>query len=309
MEEIIAPIDREILKSELTPDKFLRDTNKGNNQVYLITAKNSPNLMMEIGRLRELSFRTSGGGSGKSYDLDEFDAMDEPYQQLFVWDPDAEQILGGYRFIHGSHVKLREDGQPHLVTAEMYHFTPKFVKEYLPHTMELGRSFVQPDYQSSKMGSQSLFALDNLWDGLGALIVKIPDTQYFFGKVTVYPHYNSQARDLLFGFINKHFPDKDNLVYPIDPFKISITKQQIDDIFTSPDYDENYKILKKEVRNLGTNIPPLVNAYMSLSPCMRSFGFGVYHDFGELIECCILVPIEEMHDEKKQRHIETFLNI
>lgn len=309
MEEIIAPIDREILKSELTPEKFLRDTNKGNNQVYLITAKDSPNLMMEIGRLRELSFRTSGGGSGKPYDLDEFDAMDEPYQQLFVWDPDAEQILGGYRFIHGSHVKLREDGQPHLVTAEMYHFTPKFIKEYLPHTMELGRSFVQPDYQSSKMGSKSLFALDNLWDGLGALIVNVPDTQYFFGKVTVYPHYNAQARDLLFGFINKHFPDNDNLVYPIDPFKISVTKQQVDDIFTSHDYDENYKILKKEIRNLGTNIPPLVNAYMSLSPCMRSFGFGVYHDFGELIECCILVPIEEMHDEKKQRHIETFLNI
>ena len=308
-EEIIQPIDKEVLKRELTSERQLRMTNKSHNEIYIITAHEAPNVMKEIGRLREIAFRSAGGGTGKSMDIDEFDTMDNCYKQLIVWNPEEEEIIGGYRYLLGTDVDVDANGQPILATSHMFHFSDKFMKEYMPQTIELGRSFVSVDYQSTRRGAKSLFALDNLWDGLGALIVNIPDTQYFFGKVTVYPHYNSQARDLLFGFINKHFPDKDNLVYPIDPFKISITKQQIDDIFTSPDYDENYKILKKEVRNLGTNIPPLVNAYMSLSPCMRSFGFGVYHDFGELIECCILVPIEEMHDEKKQRHIETFLNI
>ncbi|HOU27457.1 MAG TPA: GNAT family N-acetyltransferase, partial [Paludibacteraceae bacterium] len=248
----------------------------------------------------------AGGGSGEAYDLDDYDFMDQPYKQLFVWDPDAEEIIGGYRFIHGSQVFLKEDGQPNLVTSEMYHFSPQFIKEYLPYTIELGRSFVQPDYQSSKMGAKSLFALDNLWDGIGALIVSVPDTKYFFGKVTVYPHYNAQARDLVFGFITKFFPDVDKLVYPIDPFHIALSEEQINHVFVNNDYDEDYKILKKEVKDLGTSIPPLVNAYMSLSPAMRSFGFAVYHDFGNLIEVCIMIPIEEMYDEKKKRHVESF---
>lgn len=306
MEDIIKPIDRALLKAELTSERLLRKTNKGNNEVYLITAKEAPNCMMEIGRLRELSFRTAGGGSGEAYDLDDYDFMDQPYKQLFVWDPDAEEIIGGYRFIHGSQVFLKEDGQPNLVTSEMYHFSPQFIKEHLPYTIELGRSFVQPDYQSSKMGAKSLFALDNLWDGIGALIVSVPDTKYFFGKVTVYPHYNAQARDLVFGFITKFFPDVDKLVYPIDPFHIALSEEQINHVFVNNDYDEDYKILKKEVKDLGTSIPPLVNAYMSLSPAMRSFGFAVYHDFGNLIEVCIMIPIEEMYDEKKKRHVESF---
>ena len=306
MEDIIKPIDRALLKAELTSERLLRKTNKGNNEVYLITAKEAPNCMMEIGRLRELSFRTAGGGSGEAYDLDDYDFMDQPYKQLFVWDPDAEEIIGGYRFIHGSQVFLKEDGQPNLVTSEMYHFSPQFIKEYLPYTIELGRSFVQPDYQSSKMGAKSLFALDNLWDGIGALIVSVPDTKYFFGKVTVYPHYNAQARDLVFGFITKFFPDVDKLVYPIDPFHIALSEEQINHVFVNNDYDEDYKILKKEVKDLGTSIPPLVNAYMSLSPVMRSFGFAVYNDFGNLIEVCIMIPIEDMYDEKKKRHVESF---
>jgi hypothetical protein len=306
VEDIIKPIDRALIKAELTPERLLRKTNKGNNEVYLITAKEAPNCIMEIGRLRELSFRTAGGGSGESYDLDDYDFMEIPYKQLFVWDPDAEEIIGGYRYIHGSEVAIKEDGQPNLVTSEMYHFSPQFINEYLPYTIELGRSFVQPDYQSSKMGAKSLFALDNLWDGIGALIVTVPDTKYFFGKVTVYPHYNAQARDLVFGFMTKFFPDPDKLVVPIEPFHIGLTEDQINTVFVNNDYDEDYKILKKEVKDLETSIPPLVNAYMSLSPAMRSFGFAVYHDFGHLIEVCIMIPIEEMYDEKKKRHVESF---
>lgn len=307
MEEIIAPVSRELLKAELTADKFLRRTNKGDNLIYVTTAKDSPNIMREIARLREMAFRMAGGGSGKSMDMDQFDWMDRPYKQLFVWDPLNEEIIGGYRYILGKDVEILPNGQPNLITSEMYQSSPKFVQEYLPYTLELGRSFVHPDYQATKMGSKSLFSLDNLWDGLGALTVLLPEAKYMYGKVTVYPHYNATARDLIFGFINKYFPDNENLIKPIDPFQISFTPQQIDAIFTAETYKENYKILNREVRALGVNIPPLVNAYMGLSPYMRTFGFAVYHDFGNLIECAILIPVDQIYEEKYGRHVASFL--
>lgn len=307
MEEIIAPVSRELLKAELTVDKFLRPTNKGGNLIYVTTAKDSPNIMREIARLRELAFRTAGGGSGKSMDMDQFDLMDRPYKQLFVWDPQNEEIIGGYRFILGKDVEILPNGQPNLITSEMYKSSPLFIQDYLPCTLELGRSFVHPDYQATKMGAKSLFSLDNLWDGLGALTIVLPQAKYLYGKVTVYPHYNATARDLIFGFINKYFPDPDKLIEPIEPFSISFSPQQIDAIFTADNYKDNYKILNREVRALGVNIPPLVNAYMGLSPHMRTFGYAVYHDFGNLIECAILIPVDQIYEEKYGRHVASFL--
>ena len=175
MEEIIAPIDKQILKSELTEDKRLRFTNKSNNEIYVVTWKNAPNVLKEIGRLREIAFRAAGGGTGQPMDLDEYDLMEEPYQQLIVWNPDAEEILGGYRYLLGDEVKFDEHGKPVLATAHMFNFSDKFLKEYLPTTIELGRSFVTLEYQSTRAGSKGLFALDNLWDGLGALTVIKPN--------------------------------------------------------------------------------------------------------------------------------------
>ena len=306
MEEIIAPVERELIKAELTPDKFLRPTNKGGNLIYVTTANESPNVMREIARLRELAFRLAGGGSGKSMDMDQFDWMDRPYKQLFVWDPQNEEIIGGYRYILGKDVDILENGQPNLITSEMYWSSPRFIQEYLPYTLELGRSFVHPDYQASKMGAKSLFALDNLWDGLGALTVLLPDAKYMYGKVTVYPHYNANARDLIFGFISKYFPDNEKLITPIDPFEIAYTPEQIDAIFTAETYKENYKILNKEVRALGVNIPPLVNAYMGLSPTMKLFGTAINEGFGDVEETGILIAVDEILPEKRIRHIDSF---
>lgn len=308
MEPIIAPIDVDIIKSELTPDKKLRDTNKSHNEIYVINHHDSPNVMMEIGRLREEAFRDSGGGSGMPVDIDEFDTMEQPYQQLLVWDPDAERILGGYRYILGSDIKLDENGQPLLATSHMFHFTDKFIKEYLPYTIELGRSFVSPEYQSSKAGAKALFALDNLWDGLGALIVKLPQMKYFFGKMTMYPEYNRQARDLIQHFLFKHFEDKEKLVIPMEPLKIETDKSYMDSILHETEFKEDYKLLNAEVRRLGENIPPLVNSYMSLSPTMKTFGGGVNHEFSEAEETCILIAFDEIHEAKKARHIESYID-
>jgi hypothetical protein len=307
MEPIIAPVSLELIKAELTPNKKLRDTNKSHNEIYVINHHDSPNIMREIGRLREEAFRDSGGGSGLEMDIDEFDTMEHPYQQLIVWDPDAERILGGYRYILGSEIRLGEDGQPLLATSHMFHFSEKFIKEYLPYTIELGRSFVSPEYQSSKAGAKALFALDNLWDGLGALCIINPTMKYFFGKMTMYPEYNRQARDLIQTFLFKHFEDKEKLVTPVDPLKIETPKSYMDSILTEDEFKDDYKRLNAEVRRLGENIPPLVNSYMNLSPTMKTFGGGINHEFSEAEETCILITFDEIIDSKKARHIDSYI--
>lgn len=307
MEPIIAPVSLELLKAELTPDKKLRDTNKSSNEIYVVNHHDSPNVMREIGRLREEAFRDSGGGSGLEMDIDEFDTMENPYQQLIVWDPEAEKILGGYRYILGSDIKLDDNRQPVLATSHMFHFTDKFVDEYLPYTIELGRSFVTPEYQSTKVGTKALFALDNLWDGLGALIVKYPEMKYFFGKMTMYPEYNRQARDLIQHFLFKHFEDAEKLVIPVDPIVIETPKDYLESILNESVYAEDYKLLNAEVRRLGVNIPPLVNAYMGLSSTMKMFGGGINHEFSEAEETCILVTINDIYESKKSRHVDTYI--
>ena len=307
MEPIIAPVSLDLIKAELTQAKKLRDTNKSHNEIYVINHHDSPNVMREIGRLREEAFRDSGGGSGLSMDIDEFDTMENPYQQLIVWDPDAEKILGGYRYILGTGIKLDEKGQPLLATSHMFHFSEKFIKEYLPYTIELGRSFVSPEYQSSKAGTKALFALDNLWDGLGALAIIRPDMKYFFGKMTMYPEYNRQARDLIQHFLFKHFKDEENLVTPVDPIRIETPASYMDSILTEDEFKDDYKLLNAEVRRLGVNIPPLVNSYMSLSPTMKMFGGGINHEFSEAEETCILINFDEIHETKRERHINSFI--
>ena len=307
MEPIIAPVSLELIKAELTPNKKLRDTNKSHNEIYVINHHDSPNVMREIGRLREEAFRDSGGGSGLSMDIDEFDTMEHPYQQLIVWDPDAERILGGYRYILGPDIKLGEDGQPLLATSHMFQFSDRFIKEYLPYTIELGRSFVSPEYQSSKAGAKGLFALDNLWDGLGALCIINPAMKYFFGKMTMYPEFNRQARDLIQHFLFKHFEDKEQLVTPVDPLRIETDRSYMDSILKEDDFKDDYKCLNAEVRRLGENIPPLVNSYMSLSPTMRTFGGGINHEFSEAEETCILITFDEIYEAKKARHIDSYI--
>lgn len=307
MEDIIKPISKDLLKAELTEEKRLRMTNKSNNQIYIITAQDSPNTMKEIGRLREIAFRAAGGGTGLSMDIDEYDTMENPYKQLIVWDPEAEEILGGYRYILGTDVRFDEQGAPILATSHMFNFSEKFLKEYLPTTIELGRSFVTLEYQSTRAGSKGLFALDNLWDGLGALTVIMPNVKYFFGKVTMYPNYHRQSRDKILYFLRKHFGDKEHLITPMKPLQLETDDKELAAIFNKDSFKEDYKILNSEIRKVGYNIPPLVNAYMSLSPTMRMFGTAINYGFGDVEETGILIAVDEILAEKRIRHIESFV--
>lgn len=306
-EAIIQPISKELIKSELTPEKQLRMTNKSHNEIYVITANNSPNVMKEIGRLREIAFREAGGGTGKSMDIDEFDVGENCYKQLIVWNPEAEEIIGGYRYMLGTDWKLNADRQPILATSHMFHFSDKFIDEYMPYTVELGRSFVSLEYQSSRMGSKSLFALDNLWDGLGALTVISPNIKYFFGKMTMYPSYIRRGRDMILYFLKKHFDDKENLIIPMKPLKIETDESELKELFCEDDFKKDYRILNREIRKLGYNIPPLVNAYMGLSPTMKLFGTAINYGFGDVEETGILITVDEILEEKRIRHIDSFI--
>lgn len=306
-EEIIQPVSKELLRAELTREKQLRMTNKSNNEIFVITAHDSPNVMREIGRLRELAFRSAGGGTGKALDIDEFDTMPNCCKQLIVWNPDAEEIIGGYRYLFGSDWQIDEKGQPKLATSHMFHFSEKFMKEYAPYTVELGRSFVSLEYQNVRSNTKSIFALDNLWDGLGALTVINPDVKYFFGKVTMYPSYIRRGRDMILYFLKKHFGDKENLIVPLKPLRIESDPMELATLFSEDDFKADYRILNREIRRLGYNIPPLVNAYMNLSPTMRLFGTAINYGFGDVEETGILIAVDEILEDKRVRHIDSFI--
>ncbi len=306
-QEIIQPIEKEILKSELTPERQLRMTNKSHNEIYVITAHNAPNVMKEIGRLREIAFREAGGGTGKSMDIDEFDICENCYKQLIVWNPEAEEIIGGYRYLLGQDWEYDEKGQPILATSHMFHFSETFIKDYAPWTIELGRSFVALPYQSSRMGAKSLFALDNLWDGLGALTVIKPNVKYFFGKMTMYPSYIRKGRDMILYFLKTYFDDKEKLIIPMKPLKLDTDPSELEKLFCGKNFKEDYKVLNTEIRKLGYNIPPLVNAYMSLSPTMKLFGTAINYGFGDVEETGILIAIDEILEDKRVRHIDSFI--
>lgn len=303
MENIIDPIDRKILKSELTQERFVRLTRKGDNEIYIINHHNAPNVVQEIGRLREVTFRASGGGTGLAVDLDEFDTCDTCYEQLIVWSPEDNEIVGGYRYIKCADAIDKENGAIHLSTTHYFDFSERFIKDYLPYTIELGRSWVQPNFQPSVNPRKGLFALDNIWDGLGALVIFNPEIKYFFGKVTMYPNYNTASRDFLLHFMHHYFPDNENLMKPIHPLVQNYDREYVENQLKGLDFKDGFKVLNSAVRENGEFIPPLVNIYMNLSPTMKTFGTAVNPDFGNVEETAILVTIGDIYDEKKERHM------
>lgn len=302
MKPIIDPVDKALLKAELNEERFLRTTRKGGNEIYCIDAHNSPNVLREIGRLREVTFRSSGGGTGEELDLDDYDTSDTCYSQLIVWSPEDEEIVGGYRFILCKDAMVNDEIR--LSTAHYFDFSKQFVDEYLPHTIELGRSWVQPNFQPAVNPRKGLFALDNIWDGLGAVTNSNSSIKYFFGKVTMYPTYNTEARDFLLHFLHHYFPDNDSLMKPFIPLQQSYDREAYEHLLKGLDFKEGFKVLNTFVRGRGEFIPPLVNIYMNLSPTMKTFGTAVNPEFGNVEETGILVTLEDIYEEKKKRHLE-----
>lgn len=307
MQDIIEAIDKKLLVSELTKDKFIRSTNFQDNELYIFSHKDSPNLIKEVGRLREITFRGAGGGTGKDCDLDEFDLSDHPYKQLIVWDPNEKEILGGYRFLESKCAPIDKNGNPEFATSRLFNYSEEFKQEFLPHLIELGRSFVVPSQQVTTAGRRGLFTLDNLWDGLGCLVVDNPDVKYFFGKVTMYTHFNKEARNMILYFLDNYFGNYEHLIKLINPLDLQMDLPAIRGMFSGDNYQEDYKLLGKKVRDLGENIPPLINAYMGLSSSMKVFGTSINPYFGGVEETGIMLTIGDIYPEKTKRHVESYV--
>jgi len=305
-ENIIDPIDRETLKRELTQDIFIRPTNNASNEIYIFKGDEKPNLMKEVGRLREVSFRAAGGGTGKPLDVDEFDSGPYSYNQLIVWDPSENAIVGGYRVVLCKDTQDTE-GNFHLSTTEIFQFSERLKRDYFPYAIELGRSFVQPEFQPSVGSRKGLFSLDNLWDGLGALVVMHPEMKYFFGKITMYTDFNREARDTILRFMHHYFPDPDGLAIVDSPVVLEYECKDFMDKLQGLDYKDGHKLLNTTVRDLGENIPPLFNNYMNLSPTMRTFGTTTNSHFGDVEETGIMVTIQDIYDQKKDRYVLPYL--
>ena len=299
-EGIFRAVPRKLLKMELIAEKLLCETHHAGNVVYDVTYKNAPNVMQEIGRLREIAFRNAGGGTGHAVDIDEFDICENPFHQLLVWSPKDKQIISSYRYILGKNIKVT-DKEVLSPTAKLFAFSDEFIKDYLPYSIELGRSFVQTQYQASRKG---IFALDNIWDGLGALLRKHPEIKYFYGKMTMYKDYNKLARDLVLFFLQKHFPANTPLMLPHKPLAFFHKETMLSSILTATDFKEDFKILNRELSTLQCKVPPLINIYMGLSPTLQCFGTCNNIDFGDVEETAILIKIDDIYETKKERYIQ-----
>ena len=306
MKEIIAAVDKNLIIKELTPERFLRHTNNGGNQIFVVNYHNSPNTVREIGRLREISFRAAGGGTGLEMDLDYHDTCVKCYDQLIAWSPENEEIIAAYRLIRCDEAGLSEDGNLDLSTTHLFKFSTNFVNNYLPYTIELGRSFVQPKYQPINNNRKGIFSLDNLWDGLGGVVYKNKDIKYLFGKVTMYTHYNVEARDLLLSFMHYYFPDREGLVLPHYPLELQHDMSKMQELFHDLDYKEGHKLLSTRLRELGEHVPPLINTYMNLSSTMKTFGTAINDEFGQVEETGILITIDNIFEAKKKRYIDSY---
>lgn len=309
MKPIIPPVDKELLKAELNEESLLRDTNRAGNKLYVVGPE-ATNVIREIGRLREIAFRNDGGGTGEPLDIDKFDT--DPaygYRQLVLWDPDAEQIIGGYRFCICDEAVYDRYGQPILTSSHMFEFSKKFIEEYLPYTLELGRSFVSLEYQSSKAGAKTLYALDNLFDGIAALgVLYKKRISHFFGKMTIYKEYPQEAREIIMVFLRMYFGKKSRLIHIRKEVKVENKKKYLK-LFKGNDFKEDYKVMKAEVMKHGVSIPPLVNTYMNVSPSMIYFGTGINDEFGDIYDSGILITFAELYPEKINRHSDTFAKI
>jgi hypothetical protein len=308
MKEIIAPVNPELIESELTEERFVRHTNKAGNRIFRLDARSAPHTMREIGRLRELSFRQGGGGSGEELDIDRFDTLDSPYNQLIVWNPDAREIIGGYRFFEGKDASIKTDGQPDMAIEHIFDLSERFMTDYLPYTLELGRAFVQPKYQGAQGGLKSLFALDNLWDGIGAIVAERPYLKYIFGKVTIYSQTDKQARKAMIFYMQRHFGDRNGLLIPKKAEELTADEaERFGKMFGDCDYKEGFKRLSAFVRERGECVPPLIRSYIELSGSMRTFGTVFDPDFGDIYDTGLMITLADVYDIKHARYIMTYL--
>lgn len=282
-------LGRELQKAELVCR--LRGSQ---SEVYSFDGGVCRGLMAEVWRLRDEAF----GGVGVR--LDDGCAMqqgdvDGTYRQLIVWDVRRGAIAGGYRYAVGGEVVAER-----LSLARYFNLSERFVTEFLPRGLELGRTFVAVEYQRSAARS-ALYALSDLWQGLSRVVIG-RGIRYLFGRVTLYPELGIRARNLLLGFMRYGFPCREPLMVAHRPLNSGISRRSFRRLFVGETVEENYKILTQRMRSMHRNIPPMISSYMRLSPSMQCFDSYVNEDLGGAVEVAIMLDKEEFYDDVKRRY-------
>ena len=305
-EDIIKPLSREVLNSELKSAYYLRPTRIGNNEIYIFSAKECPNLMQEVGRLREITFRDVGAGFGTKVDIDHYDTEEYPCRQLIVWDPVNKEIIGGYRFNIFYDLKNKELKDIPLLNKSLYEVSDNFLLDYVPYLVELSRAFIQPMYQPKNVGRKAAFSLDNIWDGLGALVVKYPFLKYYFGRLTFFSSYNSTVRDSIFYFFQKHLRGEVSLLKAKEPLSMQTKDSYLKKMIKSSDENEDYKSLQIIAKENGTIIPPLVKSYYNASSSLKVFEPVFDSYFASSYAAAIIVTIEDVYPSFVKRYIDPY---
>jgi len=280
------------IKSELKKGTLLGETSDGKKIiVYETEVENC--IIKEIGRLREISFRHVGEGSGEKRDIDGYDFY---YKHLIIWDDENLEIAGAYRI--GDCQQIVDDfGVDGLYTDTLFKFDEGFYP-YFEQGLELGRSFVQPKYWNSR-------ALDYLWQGIGAYVKMHRNIRYLFGPVSISDSFTLQAKELLIYFYGIYFRPKEKLVKHKVRFKLSKSmKNYAKEIFAGDDYRKDQRKLKEELGYMGFVIPSLYKQYAELCEegGVEFMDFGHDKDFNDCIDGFIVVDLDKMKERKRERY-------
>lgn len=282
------------LTKELKFAKCLGLASHCNASIYSFYGGELRNLMCEVGWLRSESFERVGVSMPDSEAIDEAD-LDGTYHQLIVWDNDAGAIIGGYRYAIGREVEAEK-----LSLGRYFRLSNRFVSEYLPRGIELGRSFIQPQYQCGR-NAKTIFALDTIWQGL-ARVVDRERVDYLFGRVTFYPSLGIRARNLVVGFMRYVFPEREPLIAARQPMMGGLSRRRSRHYFVGDTPKDNYKILISQMRAIRRSVPPMISSYMRLSPSMQTFDLYRNDDLGGVAECGIMLTIADLYDDIKRRY-------
>lgn len=290
---VVHPVNTKAIKKNLYRSPLLGETNDG-KKIFLYHFTDDCPVMREIARLRELTFRTVEEGTGLALDLDRFDMY---YSHIVLWDDNDLEIVGAYRVVQGRQV-LNDHGIQGFYTQTLFDLNGEFVS-YLPHALELGRSFVQPRYWGQN-------SLDYLWYGIGAYLREHPEIQFLFGSVSLSGAYPTMAKEMIVGFYQRQFGALPLSAKARMPFTLSEQSQQLADQCFSGEYSTSFKLLKNELKQLGVKLPALYKQYAEL--CIDKgchfIDFNIDPDFNYCIDSLILVEVDKIAPKKRRRYID-----
>ncbi|WP_427500562.1 lysophospholipid acyltransferase family protein [Methylomonas sp. MED-D] len=293
---VVHPSDTKAIKKALFQARLLGETRDG-KKIFLYEFRDDCPVMREIARLRELTFRTVEEGTGLALDLDKFDVY---YSHIVLWDDNDLEIVGAYRVGDGPRI-LANHGVEGFYSQTLFDLKSEFA-DYLPNSLELGRSFVQPRY----WGQHSL---EYLWYGIGAYLRERPDIKYLFGPVSISNAYPYAAKELIVGFYRQQFGATLPHAIARMPFTISETGQNFAAAEFAGDYSTSFKILNSELKKLGVKVPTLYKQYVEL--CVDNgchfIDFNIDPDFNNCIDSLIMVEVDKIAPKKRQRYIERSL--